>query len=112
MSGTLQDRGVVWKATDNIAWTINNNGKQAWNLTAQHADLECFRRSDGSILATQGDRTSRLTVEANLRFNEGCSQCGETLCAGTVVDKLNSLLWSMAPATRTIQASVYDLSVV
>lgn len=42
---------------------------------------------------------------------EVCSQCGETLFAGTVVDKLNYLLWSMAPATRTIQASVYDLSV-
>ena len=42
---------------------------------------------------------------------EVCSQCGETLFAGSVVDKLNSLLWSMAPATRTIQASVYDLSV-
>ena len=43
---------------------------------------------------------------------EVCGQCGETLFAGPVVDKLNSLLWSMAPATRTIQASVYDLSVV
>lgn len=42
---------------------------------------------------------------------EVCSQCGETLFAGTVVDKLNRLLWSMAPATRTMQASVYDLSV-
>jgi YgiT-type zinc finger domain-containing protein len=42
---------------------------------------------------------------------EVCSQCGETLFAGTVVDKLNRLLWSTAPATRTIQASVYDLSV-
>ena len=42
---------------------------------------------------------------------EVCSQCGETLFAETVVDKLNRLLWSMAPATRTIQASVYDLSV-
>ena len=41
---------------------------------------------------------------------EVCSQCGETL-AGPVVDKLNSLLWSMAPATRTLLASVYDLSV-
>ena len=37
--------------------------------------------------------------------------CGETLFAGPVVDKLNSLLWSMVPATRIIQASVYELSV-
>ena len=43
---------------------------------------------------------------------EVCSQCGETLFTGTVVDKLNRLLWSMAPATRIMQASVYDLSVV
>jgi hypothetical protein len=42
---------------------------------------------------------------------EVCSQCGETLFAGPIVDKLHSLLWSMAPATRTIQASVYDLSI-
>jgi YgiT-type zinc finger domain-containing protein len=42
---------------------------------------------------------------------EVCNQCGETLFTGPVVDKLNSLLWSMAPATRTLQASVYDLSV-
>jgi YgiT-type zinc finger domain-containing protein len=41
---------------------------------------------------------------------EVCSQCGETLFAGPIVDKLNSLLWSMAPATRTIQAPVYDLA--
>jgi hypothetical protein len=56
--------------TDNIPWAINNDGKQASNITAQHADVECFQRSDGSILATQGDRTSRLTIEANLRFNQ------------------------------------------
>ena len=42
---------------------------------------------------------------------EVCSHCGETLLAGWVVDKLNSLLWSSAPATRMIQAPVYDLSV-
>jgi YgiT-type zinc finger domain-containing protein len=41
---------------------------------------------------------------------ELCSQCGETRFAGPIVDKLNSLLWSMAPATRTIQAPVYDLA--
>jgi len=41
---------------------------------------------------------------------EVCSHCGETLFAGWVVDKLNSLLWSTAPASRTIQAPVYDLS--
>ncbi len=42
---------------------------------------------------------------------EVCSQCGETLLAGEVVDRLNRLLWSMTPATRTIQTPVYDLSV-
>ena len=42
---------------------------------------------------------------------EVCGHCGETLFAGWVVDKLNSLLWSMKPASRTIQAPVYDLSV-
>jgi YgiT-type zinc finger domain-containing protein len=42
---------------------------------------------------------------------EVCSQCGETLFAGPVVDKLNRLLWSMTPATRPMQAAVYDLSV-
>jgi YgiT-type zinc finger domain-containing protein len=41
-----------------------------------------------------------------------CNRCGETLFTGAVVDRLNHLLWSMAPATRTIQASVYDLSEV
>ena len=41
---------------------------------------------------------------------EVCDHCGETLLAGWVVDKLNSLLWSMTPAPRTIQVPVYDLS--
>lgn len=42
---------------------------------------------------------------------EVCEQCGETLFAGWVVDKLNRLLWSTPPVTRTIEAPVYDLSV-
>ena len=41
---------------------------------------------------------------------EVCDHCGEILFSGSVVDKLNSLLWSTAPATRTIEAPVYDLS--
>ena len=41
---------------------------------------------------------------------EVCDHCGETLFAGWVVDKLNSLLWSMKPAPRTIEVPVYDLS--
>ena len=41
---------------------------------------------------------------------EACDHCGETLLAGWIVDKLNSLLWSMTPAPRTIQVPVYDLS--
>ena len=41
---------------------------------------------------------------------EVCDQCGETLFAGWVVDKLNHLLWSTTPATRTIEAPVYDFS--
>jgi YgiT-type zinc finger domain-containing protein len=39
-----------------------------------------------------------------------CGHCGEVLLAGWVVDKLNNILWSKAPATQTLQASVYDLS--
>jgi hypothetical protein len=70
MSGTLQDRGVVWKALDSSAWAINNNDKHAGNLTVQHTDVDRFQRSDGSILGTQCDRISRLTVEPNLRFNQ------------------------------------------
>jgi YgiT-type zinc finger domain-containing protein len=41
---------------------------------------------------------------------EVCDHCGEILLAGWVVDKLNSILWSKAPAAETIQAPVYDLS--
>ncbi|MEK7445190.1 MAG: type II toxin-antitoxin system MqsA family antitoxin [candidate division NC10 bacterium] len=41
---------------------------------------------------------------------EVCAHCGEVLFTGAVVDKLNSLLWSTTPATRTIEAPVYDLS--
>lgn len=40
-----------------------------------------------------------------------CDQCGETLFAGWVVDRLNELLWSTPPTARTIEAPVYDLSV-
>ena len=41
---------------------------------------------------------------------EACGHCGEILFLGSVVDKLNSLLWSTAPTTRTIEAPVYDRS--
>jgi YgiT-type zinc finger domain-containing protein len=43
---------------------------------------------------------------------EVCAQCGEQLLTGAVVDRLNSLLWSLTPPTRTITAAVYDLAVV
>jgi len=43
---------------------------------------------------------------------EVCGHCGEILFSGSVVDKLNSLLWSTAPATQTIEAPAYDLSAV
>ena len=43
---------------------------------------------------------------------EVCEQCGEQLLTGAVVDRLNSLLWSLTPPTRTIAAAVYDLAVV
>ena len=39
-----------------------------------------------------------------------CGHCGEVLVSGPVVDKLDTLLWSTPPATRTIEAPVYDLS--
>lgn len=41
---------------------------------------------------------------------EVCGQCGEALFSGPVVDTLNTLLWSTPPATRAIEAPVYDLS--
>lgn len=41
---------------------------------------------------------------------DACEQCGETLFAGLVVDRLNEILWSMPPATRTVEVPVYDLS--
>ncbi len=41
---------------------------------------------------------------------EVCGRCGEILLAGPVVDRLNQVLWSMGPATRTMEVPVYDLS--
>lgn len=41
---------------------------------------------------------------------EVCAQCGEHLCTGEVVDRLNNLLWSLAPPTRTVAVAVYDLA--
>lgn len=41
---------------------------------------------------------------------EVCSRCGEVLFSGPVVDRLNRVLWSMSPATRTMEVPVYDLS--
>lgn len=41
---------------------------------------------------------------------EVCTQCGEVLFSGPVVDRLNQTLWSMSPATRTMEVPVYDLS--
>ena len=43
---------------------------------------------------------------------EVCAQCGEYCFTGAVVDRLNSLLRSLTPPTRTITAAVYDLAVV
>jgi len=37
---------------------------------------------------------------------------GTTLDGRAVVDRLNSLLWSLTRPTRTITAAVYDLAVV
>lgn len=42
---------------------------------------------------------------------EVCRRCGETLFTGPIVDRLNQVLWSMGPATRTMEVPVYDLSV-
>ena len=42
---------------------------------------------------------------------EVCDHCGEVLLAGPIVDRLNRVLWSMAPATRMMEVPVYDLSV-
>jgi YgiT-type zinc finger domain-containing protein len=41
---------------------------------------------------------------------EVCDHCGEILLVGWVVDKINNLLWSKAPATQTILVPLYDLS--
>ena len=41
---------------------------------------------------------------------EVCGRCGEVLFTGPIVDRLNQVLWSMGPATRTIEVPVYDLS--
>ncbi len=41
---------------------------------------------------------------------EVCGRCGETLFTGQIVDRLNQVLWSMGPATRTMEVPVYDLS--
>ena len=41
---------------------------------------------------------------------EMCDHCGEILLVGWVVDKINNLLWSKAPAAQTILAPLYDLS--
>ena len=41
---------------------------------------------------------------------EVCTRCGEVLFTGPVVDRLNQVLWAMAPATRTMEVPVYDLS--
>jgi YgiT-type zinc finger domain-containing protein len=41
---------------------------------------------------------------------EICDHCGEILLAGWVVDRINNLLWSKAPATQTILVPLYDLA--
>ncbi len=41
---------------------------------------------------------------------EVCDRCGEVLFAGPIMDRLNQALWSMGPATRTMEVPVYDLS--
>lgn len=41
---------------------------------------------------------------------EVCGRCGEVLFTGLIVDRLNQVLWSMGPATRTMEVPVYDLS--
>jgi len=41
---------------------------------------------------------------------EVCARCGEVLFTGLIVDRLNQVLWSMGPATRTMEVPVYDLS--
>ena len=41
---------------------------------------------------------------------ELCPRCGEVFFTGSVADRVNQVLWSMGPATRTIEVPVYDLS--
>jgi YgiT-type zinc finger domain-containing protein len=51
----------------------------------------------------------RVVVFENVP-GEVCGHCGEILFSGPVVDLLNQTLWSMSPATRTMEVPVYDLS--
>ena len=66
---------------------------------------------DGSAGASCTDLHDTVVMFENVPA-EVCEQCVEHLLTGVVVDRLNSLLWSLTPPTRTITAAVYDLAVV
>ncbi len=55
---------------DDIARAIDDQGKQANDIAAQHAYFERFYFGDGGILAAKNDLApSLLTTEADLSFD-------------------------------------------